>query len=96
MAELESLRKRATAGTPKAKKEAAHAAHPPAAPGVEVFKAVAITVPPGVLSQTRSVKVTLSFEDGDSGEVQRREESVQLDVNSEVQSVSLNVRIDQT
>ena len=93
MAELEALRKRATAqAAPKAKKEAAA----PRARGREIQKALTVNIPPLVLPQTKTLKVTLSFENSDGGVVQEQEQSIHLEDASDVESVSLNLRIDQT
>jgi mutual gliding-motility protein MglA len=94
MAELEALRKRATTQTaPKAKKEPA--VHAPT-PGRELHKAVTVTIPPLVLPQTKTLKVTLSFENSAGGVVQEQQLSVELEDTSDVESVSVNLRIDQT
>jgi signal recognition particle receptor subunit beta len=94
MAELEALRKRATTqATPKAKKETATPAH---TPGRELHKAVTVTIPPLVLPQTKTLKVTLSFENSAGGVVQEQQLSVELEDTSDVESVSVNLRIDQT
>ena len=94
MAELEALRKRATTQTsPKAKKEPG-----PQAPsrGRELHKAVNVSIPPLVLPQTKTLKVTLSFENSDGGVVQEQQQTVELEDTSDVESVSINLRIDQT
>ena len=94
MAELEALRKRATTQTaPKAKKEPAA---PAAARGRELHKALTVNIPPLVLPQTKTLKVTLSFENQDGGVVQEQEQSIELEDTSDVESVSVNLRIDQT
>ena len=94
MAELEALRKRATTQTtPKAKKETAV---PAPTLGRELHKAVSVTIPPLVLPQTKTLKVTLSFENSDGGVVQEQQLNVELEDMSDVESVSVNLRIDQT
>ena len=86
MAELEALRKRATAGTaPKTKKE-------PAPPGRDVQKSVSVSVP-GVLPKTRSVRVTVSFENSDDV-LETVERSVDMSDASDAQSLTVNLRID--
>ena len=95
MAELEALRKRATAqSSPKAKKDAG--ATRAVAPGRELQKAATVTIPPLVLPQTRTLKVTLSFENRDGDVVQEQELTLELEDTSGVESVSVNLRIDQT
>jgi signal recognition particle receptor subunit beta len=92
MAELEALRKKATQSPAKQKKEGGGAA--PARRGRELHKAAQVNVPAEALNKARSLKVTLSFEDGENNVVQVQEEKVELGETSDVQSVSLNVRID--
>ena len=96
MAELEALRKKATSSSPKPKKEVAPALGPGArAVGREIQKAIILAVPPETISRSRSMRVTVSFEDG--GEVvQQRSERVELGDTADVQAVSVNVRIDQS
>jgi signal recognition particle receptor subunit beta len=97
MAELEALRKRATAqATPKAKKEPAHGHGAKRPRGRELKKAVEVTIPPLVLPQTKRLRVTLSFENTDGEVVQEQEKTVELEDTSDVESVSVNLRIDQT
>ncbi len=92
MAELEALRKRATQTTSKSKKEQAAQA---ARSGREIHKAVTLNVPSGVLPKAKTMRVTVSFESGE-GVVHQQSDSVELEGDSDIQSVSLNVRIDQT
>jgi signal recognition particle receptor subunit beta len=92
MAELEALRKRATQTTPKApKKEPATGT---AKAGRELKKVVSMSVPAETLEQTRAMRVTVSFENEEREVVEERSESVDVSDASNVQSVSLNVRID--
>ena len=91
MAELEALRKKATQTLPKAKKEPTPIIP---RPGREIHKALALNVPPDVLPRAKAMRVTVSFE-GEQGSVHEQTESVELDGGSDVQSVALNVRIDQ-
>jgi signal recognition particle receptor subunit beta len=98
LAELEALRKRATAGTSsrKEKRKEKPAAAPPASRGREIHKAINVTVPAEVLPQTHALKVTLSFHDSNGGVVGQQEQTVELEENADVESVSVNLRIDQT
>jgi mutual gliding-motility protein MglA len=91
LAELEALRKKATQTTPKSKRETT----PASRLGREIHKAVAMSVPPDVLPKARSMRVTVSFE-GEGGPVHEQTETVELENSGDVQSVALNVRIDQT
>lgn len=96
MAELESLRKRAT--TPKApapKKEAPieiPTAPPPPPKGNEVRRSISLQAAPGVLSRTRAVRLTVSFESGD-GTMQTEAQSIELDDSAGVTSVSVDLKI---
>jgi hypothetical protein len=96
MAELEALRKKATSSTPKPKKEAAPTLGPAGrAVGREIQKAILLAVPPETISRSRSMRVTVSFEDGDQI-VQQQSERVELGETADVQAVSINVRVDQS
>jgi hypothetical protein len=93
MAELEALRKKATqTAPPKPKKEAPTATQRRV--GRELHKALNITVPPEALAQAKAMRITVSFEDAEEGVVQQQSEKIELD-GSDVESISLNVRIDQ-
>jgi signal recognition particle receptor subunit beta len=94
MAELESLRKRATSATPRtaARVTAADVAIPVVKPKRDIAKTLHLSVP-GVVPQSRSLRVTVSFENSE-GVVETREESVDLGDTSEVQSLSVNLRFD--
>jgi mutual gliding-motility protein MglA len=95
MAELEALRKKATSSTPKPKKDAAPALGPAGrGAGREIQKAILLAVPPETISRSRSMRVTVSFEDGDEV-VQQQSERVELGDTADVQAVSVNVRVDQ-
>jgi len=94
MAELEALRKKATQTTPKAKKGPAPAPTRPA--GRELHKAINITVPAEALAEARVMRVTVSFEDGEEAVIQQQSEKVELGDSSDVQSIAVNLRIDQS
>jgi signal recognition particle receptor subunit beta len=98
MAELEALRKRATntGSVPKAKKE-------PAAPAPEIVipkpkrdvtRNVALQVPAAAVARARSVRVTVSFSDGDQEVVGQQDHTVELGDASDVQSLLLNLKVD--
>ncbi len=97
LAELEALRKRATTGTTSKKDKAKEAAAAPVRRrGREIHKAINVSVPPDVLPQTHAVKVTLSFHDSNGGVVGQQEQTLELDESADVESVSVNLRIDQS
>jgi len=91
MAELEALRKRATQPLKQKKETAAPPKH-----GRELQKALNVSVPPDVLEQAHALKVTLSFYDDNGGVVGQQEQTLELGETSDVESVSVNLRIDQT
>jgi signal recognition particle receptor subunit beta len=95
MAELEALRKRATAG-PKARKEAAGAEGSPAKAAAskrDVQRAVSMKVPADLLPKARSVRVTVSFE-GSEGVLQQQEQTVDVADATDAESLTVNLRID--
>ena len=92
MAELEALRKKATQGTSKSKKETAVA---PPTTGRELQKALNLQVPAETLSRARTMKVTVSFENGEDV-VGEQSESVELGDTSDLQAIAVKLRIDQS
>ena len=95
MAELESLRKRATAGTPpKPKKEPSPLdALLGKKPKRDIQKSLALKVPAEVLPKAKSLRVTVSFENSD-GVLQTQEHAIDVSDASDAQSLSVNLRID--
>lgn len=95
MAELESLRKRATAGTPpKPKKEPSPLdALLGKKPKRDIQKSLALKVPVDVLPKAKSLRVTVSFENSD-GVLQTQEHAIDVSDASDAQSLSVNLRID--
>jgi len=93
MAELEALRRRATSTTPRAPRvTGADVSIPVIKPKRDIAKTINLAVP-GVVPQSRSLRVTVSFEN-DEGVVETREQSLDLGDTSEVQSLSVNLRFD--
>jgi signal recognition particle receptor subunit beta len=97
MAELESLRKRATQSGPKQplKKDPSplDALRNPPKPKRDVHRAVTLPMAPGALLKSRQLRVTVSFEN-DSGVVQSQEQSIDLGDTSDVQSLSVNLKFE--
>jgi len=93
MAELEALRKRATAGTPKPAKRDALADLAALRPKRNIQRTLNLQVPAGVIPRAKSVRVTLSFEDT-AGVIESQDQRVELGDTSDVQSVSVNLKID--
>jgi signal recognition particle receptor subunit beta len=94
MAELEALRKRATASPPRTSKKDALAELANLRPKRDIHRAVNVQIPRDIVPRTRSVRVTLAFEDGDQGVIETRDERVELGDTSDVQSLSVNLKID--
>jgi hypothetical protein len=97
MAELESLRKRATQSPPKqpAKKETSPLdalRHPPK-PKRDVHRTVTLPMAPGTLPRSKHLRVTVSFEN-DGGVVQSQEQSIDLGETSDIQSLSVNLKFE--
>ena len=97
MAELESLRKRATQSAPKqpAKKETSPLdalRHPPK-PKRDVHRTVTLPMAPGTLPKSKQLRVTVSFEN-DTGVVQSQEQSIDLGETSDIQSLSVNLKFE--
>lgn len=94
MAELEALRKRATQTAPKAPKRDIIADLEHLRPRRDLHRAAHLEIPADVLPRARTVRVTLAFEDGDEGIITTREQQVELGDTSDVQSLSVNLKID--
>jgi len=94
MSELEALRKRATASTPKTTKRDALADLAALRPKRNIQRTLNLQIPSDVLPRTKSVRVTLSFEDTDAAVIQSQDQKVELGDTSDVQSVSVNLKID--
>jgi hypothetical protein len=94
MAELESLRKRATQTTPKAPKKDLSPLELLMRGKKDLQKTVAVSVPANVLPRARTVRVTLSFEEQNSGVIHEQQQSVELGDAHEVQSLSVNLKIE--
>ena len=94
MAELESLRKKATQSTPKpAKKEVSpldELLHPKKR---EMHKTLTLAVAPGVLPKSKSLRVAVSFEN-ETGVVQTQEQVVELTDAGDVKTLSVNLKIE--
>jgi mutual gliding-motility protein MglA len=94
MAELEALRKRATQTAPKAPRRDIIADLEHLRPRRDLHRGAQLEIPADVLPRTRTVRVTLAFEDGDEGIITTREQKVELGDTSDVQSLSVNLKID--
>ena len=97
MAELESLRKRATQSAPKApaKKESSPLdalRHPPK-PKRDVHRTVTLPMAPGTLPKSKNLRVTVSFEN-EGGVIQSQEQSIDLGETSDIQSLSVNLKFE--
>jgi mutual gliding-motility protein MglA len=96
MAELEALRKRATTQTaPKPKKEPAPMPEIVVPrPKRDLRKSLTMSIAPGILPRARSVRVAVSFE-GPDGVLQTQEQAVELGDASDVQSVEIDVKLEE-
>lgn len=94
MAELEALRKRATNTTPKAPRRDVMADLASLRPKRDINRTLHLKLPSGVLPRSKSVRVTLSFEDGTQGVIDTQIQQVELGDTSDVQSLSVNLKID--
>jgi mutual gliding-motility protein MglA len=94
MAELESLRKRATQTNVKAPRRDVLADLESLRPKRDLHRTLHVQVPHDALSRARSVRVTLSFEDSDAAVVETRDQQLELGDTSDVQSLSVNLKID--
>jgi len=94
MAELEALRKRATQTAPRAPRRDVMADLESLRPKRDLHRTLQLSVPGDVLPRTRTVRVTLSFEDGDAGVIETRDQQLELGDTSDVQSLSVNLKID--
>jgi hypothetical protein len=95
MAELEALRKRATSTPAKtpAKRDVL-ADLDSLRPKRDINRTLHLQLPTGVLSRTKSVRVTLSFEDGQEAVLDTQNQHLDLGDASDVQSLSVNLKID--
>ncbi len=94
MAELEALRKRATQTSPKAAKRDPLAALASLRPKREIQRTLNLHLPPDVFPRAKSVRVTLSFEDEGHEVVESQDQTLDLGDTSDVQSLSVNLKID--
>jgi signal recognition particle receptor subunit beta len=90
MAELESLRKKAT--TPKAPKKDAEPLVLPKSKR-DIQKSIQLSVAPDILARAKTLRLTVSFED-EAGVMQTEERSVDVADASDVQTLSVNLKID--
>jgi hypothetical protein len=94
MAELEALRKRATNTTTRVPKRDIMADLASLRPKRDLARTLHLQLPTDVLPRTKSVRVTLSFEDGEHGVIETRDQQVELGDTADVQSLSVNLKID--
>ena len=94
MAELEALRKRATQASPRAPKRDPLADLAGLRPKRDIHRTLNLQIPADILPRTRSVRVTLSFEDESNGAIETRDQTLELGDTADVQSLSVNLKID--
>lgn len=99
MAELESLRKRATTSTStstRASRKEASAADvviPGDKPRSDIQKSMNLSVGGDTLTQARRVRITVSFEN-DEGAIAEQEQTLELGEAADVHSLSVNLKIE--
>lgn len=94
MAELEALRKRATQASPRSARRDILADLASLRPKRDLHRTLHLQVPADVLPRAKSVRVTLVFEDGENGVIETRDHDLELGETSDVQSLSVNLKID--
>jgi outer membrane biosynthesis protein TonB len=97
MAELEALRKRATGTTPAAKTSSRRDPLADLAalrPKKEISRTLHLDIPADLLPRAKAVRVTLSFEDGEQGVLETREQQLDLGDTTDAQALSVNLKID--
>ncbi len=94
MAELEALRKRATNTTTRVPKRDILADLNSLRPKRDINRTLHLQIPADLLPRVKSVRVTLAFEDGEQGVIDTRDQQLELGDTSDVQSVSVNLKID--
>jgi hypothetical protein len=94
MAELEALRKRATNTGTKTPKRDILADLANLRPKRDLQRSANLTLPADILPKAKSVRVTLSFEDAESGVIETRDHIVELGDTTDAQSLSVNLKID--
>ncbi len=96
MAELEALRKRATSTATKSPaRRDVMADLESLRPKRDISRTLHLQLPSDVLSRTKSVRVTLSFEDGQEAVIDTQNQHLDLGADaSDVQSLSVKLKID--
>ena len=91
MAELEALRKRATATTPK-KKEATSPGVTIPAPKRDLHRTLTMSTAPETVARAKTVRLTVSFED-ETGVVQTEEKTIEVEDLGNVRSLAVDLKI---
>jgi hypothetical protein len=94
MSELEALRKRATQTTPKAPKRDILADLARLRPKRDISRTLHLQLPADIIEKTKTVRVTLSFEDGEQVVIDTQNQNMELGDTTDVQSLSVNLKID--
>ena len=92
MAELEALRKRATATTPKKKEATSPGITAAAPPKRDLHRTLTMHTAPETVARAKLVRVTVSFED-ESGVVQTEEKSIEVEELANVRSLAVDLKI---
>lgn len=92
MAELEALRKRATATTPKKKEAASPSVAATSSPKRDLHRTVSMHTAPETVARAKTVRVTVSFED-EAGVVQTEEKTIEVEELANVRSLAVDLKI---
>ncbi len=92
MAELEALRKRATATTPKKKEAASPSVVMPSSPKRDLHRTLTMQTPTETVARAKSVRLTVSFED-EAGVVQTEEKAIEVEDLANVRSLAVDLKI---
>jgi len=92
MAELEALRKRATAAPKRKEVTAADVTIPTSKPKRDIHRTVTMQASPDAAARATSMRVTVSFDD-EAGVVQTQEQTLELNELAEVRSLVVDLKI---
>jgi signal recognition particle receptor subunit beta len=92
MAELEALRKRATATTPKKKEAIAPNVAATSSPKRDLHRTLSMHTTADAVARAKTVRVTVSFED-EAGVVQTQEKTIEVEELANVRSLAVDLKI---
>jgi signal recognition particle receptor subunit beta len=92
MAELEALRKRATATTPKKKEATSPGVAATSSPKRDLHRTLSMHTATDTVARAKTVRVTVSFED-EAGVVQTEEKTIEVEELANVRSLAVDLKI---